>query len=163
MITFELYLLTQFQKGIATMFKSKFGRVDELKQQHASVGGMAVLYTQNPDRFIYYLVTKPFYYTKPTYQTLESSLNLMRDHMITHSVTRLSMPLIGCGLDKLEWDNVRTLIEKVFDGCNVHITVYRLPASDQPPKNNRRGGRGGRGRGGRGSNRGGNHSHRGKN
>jgi hypothetical protein len=41
-------------KGIATLFKKQFGRVDELKSQGIKVGGVATLRVDN--RYIYYLV-----------------------------------------------------------------------------------------------------------
>ena len=130
------------------MFKTQFGRVDELKRQSQVTGGMAFLHVSNPDRFIYYLVTKPAYFKKPTYGTLESSLKAMRDHMIANNVSRLSMPLIGCGLDRLKWDSVKTILRQVFEGCDVHITVYKLPASSPDNTSTSGGGsRRGRGRG----------------
>jgi hypothetical protein len=41
-------------KGIATAFKSKFGGVQELKNQHKQIGQVAIL--RRDGRFIYYLV-----------------------------------------------------------------------------------------------------------
>lgn len=116
-------------KGIAKVFRTKFGSINELKGQGAQTGQMAVL--KDRDRFIYYLVTKPYYYSKPTYQTLESSLKMMKDHMVSNNVTRLSMPLIGCGLDRLKWEEVRKLLKQVFNRTNITITVYTLPEKEQ--------------------------------
>lgn len=61
-------------------FRSKFGRVQELKDQKAPVGGVAVIKHQK--RFIYNLVTKKEFYHKPTYDDLKSSLESMRKHMV---------------------------------------------------------------------------------
>ena len=58
--------------GIAKQFRNRFGRVEELKRQHKKVGEVAVLRVR--DRFIYYLITKKFYYKKPTLFTLKRSL-----------------------------------------------------------------------------------------
>ena len=114
-------------KGIATQFKKRFKNVNNLKNQMVETGGVAVLEVEKPQpRFIYYLVTKKKYYKKPTYKTLRSSLTKMRDHMKDNNVTKISMPLIGCGLDKLEWDRVSTMLEEIFEDCNVDITVYKL-------------------------------------
>jgi hypothetical protein len=41
-------------KGIATLFKQKFGGVDELTRQHKQIGQVAIL--ARPPRFVYYLV-----------------------------------------------------------------------------------------------------------
>jgi O-acetyl-ADP-ribose deacetylase (regulator of RNase III) len=120
-------------KGIATQFKRKYGGVVELKAQHVGVGGVATL--ERNGAWIYYLVTKPHYSDKPTYKTLRCALNSMAVHMKAHGVIRLSMPRIGCGLDGLRWSNtkngsggvngVREIINEVFAGTGVRITVYQ--------------------------------------
>lgn len=33
---------------------------------------------------------------------------------------------IGCGLDRLQWENVSTIIEEVFEATDIRITVYTL-------------------------------------
>lgn len=112
-------------KGIAVSFKTKFGGVDELKSQGQKPGGVAILRRGN--RHIYYLVTKEKYFNKPTYPSLQSSLQAMKGHCVSHGVTSLSMPTIGCGLDGLEWPKVRNIIEEVFQDTDINITVYSLP------------------------------------
>jgi O-acetyl-ADP-ribose deacetylase (regulator of RNase III) len=111
-------------KGIAGTFKQKFGKVAELKKQNIKTGQVAVL--KHKDRYIYYLVTKVRYNYKPTYDSLERSLKAMRDHMIANQVNKLSMPQIGCGLDKLKWDRVEEVLHSVFKDIDVTITVYSL-------------------------------------
>ncbi|XP_067643148.1 ADP-ribose glycohydrolase OARD1 isoform X1 [Eurosta solidaginis] len=66
-------------KGIAVKFRTKFGQMHTLKQQEQKPGGVAVL--QDKSRFIYYLVTKESSWAKPTYQSLNDSLNAMKIHM----------------------------------------------------------------------------------
>ena len=122
-------------KGIAKLFREKFGRIDELKSSGARVGEVAVL--KEKKRFIYNLVTKEIYSGKPTYETLRRSLEEMKDHARANGVSSISMPLIGCGLDGLSWPAVRTLVKNVFLKENLTITVYSLdqgavPASSSP-------------------------------
>lgn len=114
--------------GIAKIFHSKFGKVDELIGQHAGIGDVAVLEdsNQNQGRYIYYLVTKQRYFNKPTYDDLTGSLEKMRDHMLDNNVSKLSIPKIGCGLDKLKWNNVKKILKKVFVETDIEITVYML-------------------------------------
>ncbi|BFZ09269.1 hypothetical protein BsWGS_12308 [Bradybaena similaris] len=111
-------------KGIAAIFKQKFGGLDELQAQGATVGGVAVLSREN--RHIYYLVTKFKYNQKPNYADLESSLHKMKDHMLKNDVKHLAMPKIGCGLDRLQWSKVEELIQKVFGDMDIMISVYEL-------------------------------------
>lgn len=111
-------------KGIATVFKRMFGGVSELRSQNPTTGGVCVL--QREERFIYYLITKRLYWQKPTYETLRSSLISMRDHCVTNGVANISMPQIGCGLDKLQWDRVKRIIGEVFEDTGIYIKVYHL-------------------------------------
>ncbi|XP_066265187.1 ADP-ribose glycohydrolase OARD1-like isoform X2 [Branchiostoma lanceolatum] len=111
-------------KGIVVIFKKKFGRVEELKRQGQKPGGVAVLKTEQ--RYVYYLVTKEKYWQKPTYRSLESSLRAMKAHCVQHQVCRLSMPRIGCGLDRLHWDRVSQTVKDIFSDTDMAITVYTI-------------------------------------
>lgn len=75
---------------------------------------------------VYNLVTKPTVSDKPTYRSLKSAIELMRDHMIPMGYTKLAIPLLGCGIDGLEWDKVKDIIQEVFEDTNVEILVCRL-------------------------------------
>jgi O-acetyl-ADP-ribose deacetylase (regulator of RNase III) len=122
--------------GIALLFRQRFGRVAELLAQQVPVGGVASLIVHSMSlahgnatlvpsmRRVYYLVTKELHWQKPTYDDLQRSLEMLCTQMREHGVTRLSIPRLGCGLDKLEWPRVRKLIEKVFEHESVHICVY---------------------------------------
>lgn len=33
---------------------------------------------------------------------------------------------IGCGLDRLQWENVSAILEEVFESTDIKITVYTL-------------------------------------
>lgn len=90
--------------------------------QRARVGHIAVL--EQDGRFIYYLVTKKYSTDKPLFENLVCALEKMRNHCAEHSVKRLAMPRIGCGLDRLEWRDVKPKIEEVFSDLDISITVY---------------------------------------
>ena len=109
-------------KGIAIQFSERFGRVDEIKRQVVKVGGVAILKVK--ERYVYNLVTKEKYYEKPTMRALRLSLQEMRKHMEENSVTSIAMPKIACGLDLLDWRQVKILIEEVFEGSSIAIVVY---------------------------------------
>ena len=70
---------------------------------------------------VYNLITKKKYYGKPTYETLRHSLMRM-EQQIQNKVS-IGMPKIGCGLDRLQWCEVRNIIHDVFKNRNITIIV----------------------------------------
>ena len=82
--------------------------------------------------FVYHLITKVRYFHKSTYKALRLSLEAMKNHAESKKVLRISMPQIGCGLDKLDWRIVRTLIKEVFRPTNIEIIVFLKPFKEPP-------------------------------
>ena len=48
----------------------------------------------------------------------------MRSHIEHHRVRKISLPCIGSGLNTLEWEQVRQLIQEVFRTSLVQITIF---------------------------------------
>ena len=111
-------------KGIAKIFREKFGRVQELINNKADIGKLAIL--RVGPKFVYNLVTKAKYSDKPTYESLRKSLVALKEHAIKNNVKHVAMPKIGCGLDMLDWNAVRTVIKNVFLDTSIRIDVYLL-------------------------------------
>ena len=55
-----------------------------------------MVYLKRADRYIFNLVTKERYFQKPTYESLQSSLNNLRKLCEKLDVRVLAMPKIGC-------------------------------------------------------------------
>ena len=75
---------------------------------------------------VFNLVTKPRCYQKPTYDDLFKALVDMKEQCEEWDIDKVAIPYIGCGLDRLEWDRVKELIDDVFDETNVEFLVCSL-------------------------------------
>lgn len=72
------------------------------------------------------LVTKRNCWQKPTYETLEQALFSMRDTILRRQIKKIAMPVIGCGLDRLEWSKVSKLLEDVLGDLDIEILVCKV-------------------------------------
>ena len=119
-------------KGIAREFRTRYKKINELKAQNKQIGDVA--YLKCNEKFLFYLITKERYFHKPTYEKLRESLIHLRDLMISLELNRLSIPMIGCGLDKLKWklesnsnskgECVFDMIIDVFKDTDIIVTVF---------------------------------------
>lgn len=69
------------------------------------------------------LVTKRNYWLKPTYKTLTEALISMREICVEYNITKIAMPVIGCGLDRLKWNKVSEIIKEVFADTDIEFLV----------------------------------------
>lgn len=69
------------------------------------------------------LVTKEKYFHKPTLETLCQSLLDLREQALSHDLKKLAMPKIGCGLDKLQWNDVSAVIKEIFGDTDIDILI----------------------------------------
>ena len=75
---------------------------------------------------VFNLVTKAKYWHKPTYQSVQEALEMMKDQCEHLSITKLAMPKIASGLDRLEWDKVYDIICEVFEDTDMEIVICEL-------------------------------------
>ena len=71
------------------------------------------------------LITKERYYQKPTYKSLKQSLMYMKFLCEENRIFKVAMPIIGCGLDRLQWDKVSGIIQTVFADTDIEILVCK--------------------------------------
>lgn len=81
------------------------------------------------------LVTKEKYWHKPTYKTLTNALVDMKEKCLEDDningigevgqIKKIAMPLIGCGLDRLQWNKVSEIIKDVFKDTEIEILVCK--------------------------------------
>ena len=113
----------QMSRGIAKIFRDRFGGIDELIASHATVGETAKL--TRGHRHIFYLITKEKYYHKPTLSSLKKCLLHLKTQVVELGIINLDIPKIASGLDKIPWDITRQLLLEIFfDLVDFELTVW---------------------------------------
>ena len=109
--------------GIAKQFVDVYNMRDKLKAAYSddAMVGEALLVDN-----VFNLVTKARAFQKPTYESLEEALIDMKLQIVELMITKLAIPMIGCGLDKLDWSKVRSIIEAIFEDVDIEILVCYL-------------------------------------
>ena len=118
-------------KGIVVEFNKRF----DMKNKLVSRYGDFLRYWDNQDQElkgdcllvdkVFNLITKRKYWQKPTYETLTNALYNMKVLAIHNDVKKIAMPVIGCGLDKLQWSKVSEIIKEVFEDADIEILVCK--------------------------------------
>lgn len=114
--------------GIAVEFQRKFNMRIYLLEMLARTSKhypCAILYPLKKQKVIN-MITKEKYWHKPTYETLERSLDEVVEICKANGFTKLAMPKIGCGLDRLNWIQVKSLLEEKFKDMPIEILVKYL-------------------------------------
>lgn len=115
--------------GIAVEFNTRFDMKNKLLKRFPNgwldENGRGVIGVIKEGE-TYNLVTKERVWNSPTYESIEKALVCMRDMMIADGVEDISIPKIGSGLDRLEWDEVKKIIMDVFKDTNIEIIVCYL-------------------------------------
>jgi O-acetyl-ADP-ribose deacetylase (regulator of RNase III) len=134
-------------KGIAVLFRNRFGNIDRLLDLRKKPEDVAILYESkegtingvdvdaisedklveikgNANRYIFNLITKKKYWDKPTLKSMKNTLVKLYEICKILDVEEIAMPRIGCGLDLLDWADVSKLIDDIF--VDVDVRVYIL-------------------------------------
>lgn len=117
-------------KGIAVEFNKRFNMKSKLKNKYPNylsqyindgIGGDCVL----EDRVLN-LITKERYFHKPSIITMRIALQKMKKICIENNITKIAMPTIGAGLDRLSWSAVSDQIHMIFDDTDIEILVCKI-------------------------------------
>ena len=109
--------------GIALPMQSTFNLRQQIRQSGESTNSPTCVLTGH----VFNLITKRSSSGKPTYVSLTSALINMKATARNIGVTKIAMPKIGCGLDRLQWGTVRGLIRDVFSKTDIQILVCVWP------------------------------------
>ena len=50
----------------------------------------------------------------------------MKTQIAEQNIKEISMPAIGCGLDRLNFNDVRKSLETIFKDVDITINIYQL-------------------------------------
>lgn len=110
--------------GIAKVFDAVYNMRFKLFKNYNNYeydGGDAL-----PIDNVFNLVTKNKCWHKPTYMSLKESLESMRVQLENLNISKLAMPWIGCGLDRLQKEQVYNIICEVFEDMDIEIVICEL-------------------------------------
>lgn len=110
--------------GIAKTFDAVYNMRFKLFRNYDNYnycGGDALLVDN-----VFNLVTKHKYWHKPTYESVREALEMMKEQLDFAGATKLAMPRIAAGLDRLDWNHVYGIICEVFEDTDVEIVICEL-------------------------------------
>lgn len=120
--------------GIAVQFNERFDIKNRIRENYPN-GVYDTLYGERMWKVecifkdpVFTLITKEHHYDKPTYKALKTALIKLKKKMHELGIHQVAMPMIGCGLDRLNWGRVRNHIVSVFNDTDDCIDVYVLYA-----------------------------------
>ena len=132
----------RFGLGVAKQIREKFGQMDLIATQDCSIGRVAItcpprvaipnppnVAVTYPPRFIFHLFSKSRCFGKPSEASLEKCLWELKRKMIDLGVKDVQAPRLAAGLDRMRWERVLVILDKVFNDTNVNIHICTLPES----------------------------------
>ena len=95
-----------------------------LENQSIDLGSLITVSDTTNDRFIYSLVTKETDAHKPSYLSLQSFLQNLKNHCENYNITDLAIAQLDCKPQQLSWPEVLNLIRNVFNNFNLNLYVH---------------------------------------
>ena len=114
-------------KGIVVEFNKRFDIKRKLQSKYPDylnqftrhrIGGDCIL-----EGRVLNLITKERYWMKPTIITMRLALQKMKKICLENNITKVAMPTIGAGLDKMNFNKVKEQIVDIFKDTNIEVLV----------------------------------------
>lgn len=111
--------------GVAVMFDKRYPSMKaELQSQKLQYPTVAVYDKHQTRPDVINLITKPSSFRPPTYESFMDTMHIFRNVVIEKGYKTIAMPMIGAGLDRLNWKTqVLPAIHEMFDDLDVEITI----------------------------------------
>ena len=107
-------------KGIAGKVIDEV-KISSLKKKILRVGECFV---GKNKRTVFFLCTRKQSTDKPSYDTLKETLVSLKESCKKLKINKIAFPKYECGLDKLQWCKVKTIINEVLINAGINCTVY---------------------------------------
>lgn len=111
----------KMSKGFAKIVSQFYGKPKE----EGKVG--SALIDKNASKVIFSLITKKKFSDKPTLDSLKNTLISLREICFKFKIFTLSMPMIGCGLDRLKPEDVMKLIKEELNSFGIVTCIFDKP------------------------------------
>lgn len=118
-------------KGIALQFRETFpdnykAYLDAIKRGEVKIGSMLVIKTGNLNglRYIVNFPTKEHWLNPSRIEYVEKGLIALRKMIKELAIQSIAVPALGCGNGKLNWEDVRPLIEQYLGDLHSQVLVY---------------------------------------
>ena len=112
--------------GIAVQFVKHNPDMRETLLKMNPKVGEALYYNWEGKHGVINLITKEKYFHKPTREDFNRAILDMKGVVISYDIKKLAIPLLGAGLDKLNWDESSQFIQEVFKDTDIQILVVKL-------------------------------------
>lgn len=133
--------------GIALQFNKYFNTkektIKELEKLGENSGTFLDLGKVSYVEPVFLFVTKRYYWEKPSLEEFKQTCNTLVDAIMAlynadecnYLLKEIRCPMLGCGLDKLDWKDVKPILEATAEKLmDLHIDLvvidYRLPVGD---------------------------------
>ena len=89
-----------------------------------NIGSILISFEPQFERYVFSLVAKNRFDTKPTYESVLVSLYQLREIVIDAGTQQLSLPKLASGHDNLDFNIIFELICQVFDSLSITIYIH---------------------------------------
>ena len=104
-------------KTLASTLFCSYPKLQQMKKMSFNLfppGSFVTYFDQQHQSFIYNVVTERRFFLKTAYETLEKSLQALKQHLTRHNIQELAIAKLGCGYDQFHWPTVFQFYSKFF-------------------------------------------------
>lgn len=115
-------------KGIALEFKRRFPAMYQEYRRRCKAGEFQLgdVFVWEGEPVVFNLATQKYPGSRADLEAIETALTRMVRIAETMAIDRIGLPKIGAGLGKLEWSQVRAVIETVAASTTLTLVVFEL-------------------------------------